>query len=161
MKTILLYANRSVGINSLLLLKTMGYTVVVVTEDDDVASVAEELSVPVINFGSIQYFDYDLFICIHGRKIIPNDWLKENKMINIHPCLHKYKGHNPIKRYIIGKDTDGTVESQWLTEVVDGGEVIHREDFKTPICNTYADFYNVAFVYYTKCLIETLKKVGI
>lgn len=134
----------------------------VITEDEDVEWMARKFGIPILP--SVEYIkklSFDLFLCVHGKKIIANDCLVAGKMINVHPCLFKYKGHNPIKRYILGKDTDATVEAQWLIEEVDGGEVICREDFQTPICNNYADFYNVALIYYYKVLDNLIKILGI
>ena len=162
MKTIILYANRNVGLAALCYLKAKGYDVMVITEDENVEWMARRFGIPVLpNIGYIKKISFDLCLCVHGKKIIPKECLVENKMVNIHPCLYKYKGHNPIKRYIFGQDTDATIEAQWLIEEVDGGDVIWRENFKTPICNNYADFYNVALIYYYKCLEQTLKILGI
>lgn len=161
MKTIILYCNRNVGVAALCYLKARGYDLLVITDkDEDVEWAARKLGVPILpNLDYIHKITFDLFICVHGRKIVEVENLVAGKMVNIHPCLYKYKGHNPIKRYILGKDTDATVEAQWLIEEVDGGEVICKEDFQTPVCSNYADFYNVALIYYYKVLDKVLKIV--
>ena len=158
---IVLYTRRNVGMYCLSHLVALGHDVSVITDDDNVKWLAGRYGCRVIDFDAPQSFE--LFICIHGNKIISKEYLLEgwgnySDFINIHPCLYKYKGHNPIKRYIIGQDTDASVESQDMVVEVDAGDVIHREDFTTPICKTYADFYNVALPYYIKCLDETLNR---
>ena len=153
---IILYTRRNVGMYCLSHLVALGHDVSVITDDADVEWLAGRYFCPLVDLDTMG--EFDLFLCIHGNKIIPKEYLVEGAMCNIHPCLYKFKGHNPIKRYIFGQDTEATVESQWLIEEVDGGDVIHRENFKTPICKTYADFYNVALPYYIKCLDETLNR---
>jgi methionyl-tRNA formyltransferase len=153
---IVLYTRRNVGMYCLSHLVALGHDVSVITDDLRVMWLAERYGCSVVSLDTMG--EFDLFLCIHGNKIIPERYLRDGYMVNIHPCLYKYKGHNPIKRYILGKDTEATVESQWMIEEVDAGDVIHREDFITPICNNYADFYNVAMTYYYKCLDETLNR---
>ena len=153
---IILYSRRNVGLYCLSHLVALGHEVSVITDDLRVMWLAERYGCPIVSIDTMG--GYELFLCIHGHKILPPKYLKDGCMVNIHPCLYKYKGHNPIKRYILGKDTEATVEAQWMIEEVDAGDVIHREDFITPICTNYADFYNVALPYYYRCLDETLNR---
>jgi methionyl-tRNA formyltransferase len=162
---IVLYTRRNVGLYCLSHLVALGHDVDVITDDKNVEWLANRYGCSrVIGMEDINRIGkFELFLCIHGNKIINKDilingWCNYADFVNIHPCLYKYKGHNPIKRYIIGKDTDATVESHYMTDVVDEGEVIHSENFTTPICSNYADFYNVALPYYIKCLDETLNR---
>jgi len=157
MKTIILYCRRNVGLCVLSYLVAKGYEVKVISDDETVLWMAEKLYCEVVTIEKMP--EFDLFICCHGDKIIDKKYLVEGKFINIHPCLYKYPGKNPIGKYILNEDTDGTVESQWLIEEVDGGEVIHKEEFSTPICNSYAAFYNIALPYYLKTLEATLTKL--
>lgn len=156
---VVLYIRRNTGLVALAYLLGFPFKLRVISDDENILWLAKEHEIEITTLETMG--DFDLFICVHGNKIIPKEYLKEGKMINIHPCLYKYRGANPVKRYILGKDTDASVESQWLIEEVDGGEVIHREDFKTPICSTYADFYNIALPFYIKCLNITLNKIGV
>lgn len=153
--TIVLYTRRNVGLLALSHLVAKEHCVKVITDDENVVAMGVSFGVQFVELDTMG--DFDLFICCHGNKIIDKKYLVEKKFINIHPCLYKYKGHNPIKRYIENKDILGSVESQYMIEEVDAGEVIHQEFFETPICQTYADFYNVALPYYAKCLDKTLK----
>jgi methionyl-tRNA formyltransferase len=143
---IVLYANRNVGMVVYFYLLSRGHSVKVITEDVLMIEVADEV-VTLDTMG-----DFDLFICCHGRKIIDSKYLIPGKFLNVHPCLFKYKGHNPIKRYIENKDTLGSVEVQHMVEEVDAGEVIARVEFETPAIETYAEFYNIALPYYIRVL---------
>lgn len=154
MQSIILYANRNTGMLALAYLVAKGFKVKVITEDDLIVENAKYYGAEVVDFDTMG--EFDLFICCHGRRIINKKYLIKGKFINIHPCLYKYKGHNPIRKYIDNLDTIGSVESQWLEEEVDGGKVLIREEFMTPVCDDYADFYNVAYPYYLKCLEKTL-----
>jgi methionyl-tRNA formyltransferase len=134
-----------------------GFKVKVITEDALIRRCARYYNVEIITFETMG--EFDLFICCHGRKIIPNKYLIEGKFINIHPCLYKYKGHNPIKRYIKNEDTVGSVECQFMVEEVDAGEIINQQFFNTPVATSYAVFYNIAWPYYLECVDETLRRL--
>lgn len=160
--TIILYANRNTGVLVLAHLVALGHHVKVITEDPLMEEMAgrywfdEYTRVPVVTLETMGKFD--LFICCHGRKIIDAKYIVPGKFVNIHPCLFKYKGHNPIKRYIANGDTRGSVESHIMTEAVDEGEVINSQFFDTPVVSSYAEFYNIAYPYYIRCVDETLKR---
>lgn len=135
-------------------LVAQGYDIEVITEDDNVKTLAGYYNLPIVTFDTMG--EYDLFICCHGRKIIDKKYMTD-RMINIHPCLYKYKGHNPIKRYIANKDKRGSVEAQWMIEEVDAGDVIYREEFDTGQVHNYAEFYNIAAPHYFSVIHNTLK----
>lgn len=156
-RVIILYTRRNVGMYCLSYLVSKGFVVKVITDDDHVKWLAGNLDCDLIDFESIGNFD--LFICIHGNKIIEESILNKGMFINIHPCLFKYKGHNPIRKYIKNGDTLGSVESQKMILEVDSGDVIHQEFFHTNKCNTYAEFYNEALPYYFMVLSKTLEKI--
>jgi methionyl-tRNA formyltransferase len=159
MKTIITYCRRNVGMAILPFLVAKGYGVKVISDDETVLWMADSLGLEIVTLDSMG--EFDLFLCVHGNKIIDKKYLVDKKFVNVHPCLYKYKGHNPIRRYILGKDTDGTVESHFMTEVVDEGEVIIEVGFETPICKTYADFYNVALKHYFFVIDKTLEALDI
>ena len=153
---IVFYGRRNVGMLVLTYLVAKGHSVKVIS-DDVVAETAKIFNCPVVNFENMG--EFDLFICCHGSKIIDKKYLIKGKFINLHPCLYKYKGHSPIKRYIENKDESGSVECQWMIEEVDAGEVIHQEFFETPKVTTFAEFYNIALPYYLKAIDKALEKI--
>lgn len=157
MKKLILYCRRNVGMYCLSFLVSLGYSVKVITDDENIQWLANVLGCEETTMEEMGD-DYDLFICVHGNKIIPKKYLSD-RMVNIHPCLFKYKGQNPIKRYIFNEDTEGSVESHWIVEEVDAGEVIHQEFFTTPPVSDFASYYNLALPFYFKCVDRTLKIV--
>ncbi len=156
--TIILYCRRNVGLIALSYFVAKGHTVRVMTDDDNVKWLARSLGCPMVE-GVNAMGRFDFLFCVHGNKILETKYLAEKKTINIHPCLFKYPGHNPIKRYIENGDTLGSVESQYMIEEVDAGPVIHQEMFSTPVCHNYADFYNVALPFYYKVLDKTMEVI--
>jgi methionyl-tRNA formyltransferase len=159
MKTIILYGRRNTGMIVLLYLLAKGFKVKVITDDVDIINLARIFGVFIISFETMG--EFNLFICCHGQSIIPKKYLQKGKMINIHPCLRWYPGHNPIQKYINNKNTIGSVEVQYLIEKVDAGELICAEVFKTPVCHTHQDFYNLALHYYPKVLDNALKLLNV
>ena len=156
MKTIVLYANRNVGLIAMTLLLAKGYKVKVMTEDGDVWWLATELGLEIVSLDTMG--DCDLFLSVHGRRIIPMKYLEDCIAINVHPCL-KYKGVNPVKRYIENKDTQATIDAHIMIEKADEGAVIYSEHFETPIINSYAEFYNLALPFYFRAINYTIEKV--
>lgn len=155
MKTIILYCNRNVGVASLCYLRAKGYKIKVITDEDkNVQWMAEILKCPEINIEHIPYHPHNLFICIHGRKIIPKELL-HNKMINIHPT--EYNGHNPVSKYIENGDTVSLLRAMRMTEKVDEGEGIDSVVFVTGCIKTYAEYYNIALIHYYRILESILK----
>lgn len=153
---IVFYGKRNVGMVVLTYLVAKGHSVKVIS-DDIVAETAKMLGCPIVNFETMG--EFDLFICCHGSKIIDKKYLVDGKFLNIHPCLYKYKGHSPIRRYIENKDESGSVEVQYMIEEVDGGAVIHQEFFETPKVTTFAEFYNLALPYYLRAINKALEKI--
>lgn len=154
---ILLYTRRNTGVIALSLLVALGHNVSVITDDDNVRRLAKELNCPEIKLED----DWisDLLLSVHGNRIIPEEKLSKQISINVHPVLFKYKGHNPIKRYIDNKDKMGSVAAHYMVAEVDAGKVICEQFFMTGVVKTYAEFYNTALPYYVSVIIETLKIV--
>jgi hypothetical protein len=151
---IVLYARRNTGMACLAYLKGRGHKVIVISDDKDVLWMAKALGCSEIKLYHLPYHPHDLFICIHGDKIIPKEHLHIN-MVNLHPT--KYNGHNPVKKFINNGDTDGCVRAIKMIEEVDAGDLLHQENFEVPLCQTYAEYYNVALPHYFK----TLEKLGV
>lgn len=156
MSKIILYTRRNVGMITLSYLKGLSHKVVLISEDSDILWLAKSLNVGAIKIEHLPYHPHDLFLCVHGDKIIPKEYLHDY-MVNIHPT--KYNGHNPVKKYIANQDTDGCIRAMKMIEEVDAGELIHKENFITPVCSNYADFYNIAFPYYFKTIKTVLDKI--
>lgn len=162
-KTIILYGKRNTGFNALMYLVAKGYNVKVADESDlTVLSLARDLGCPVVSTNlELTIGQFGLFLCVHGTRIIEDEYLKNGLFVNIHPCLDKYKGANPIKRYLKNKDEIGSVSSHFMTSEIDGGEIIHTESFATGKISTFQEFYDAAAPFYWLTIKRTLEKLGI
>jgi len=153
---VVFYGKRNTGVLVLLYLIGRGFEISVIPEDKMVLDIADYFKLPIVSLDKMGVFD--LFICCHGNKIIPKEYLIQDKFINIHPCI-RYKGHDPIKRYIENEDTEASIDSHYMTERVDEGELIKSIKFTTPIVRSYAEFYNIAYQHYITCIHETLQSL--
>lgn len=158
MTRIVLYARRNTGLVSLMYLQALGYEIKVISDDENIREVATRFGLPLVTFDTMEVFD--LFLCVHGDRIVPMKYLQGKLGVNVHPMLGKYDGRDPIARYLKNFDTNGWVGTHIMTSEVDKGEVVHMEPFKTPLCLNYSDFYNVALPFYVKAIEATLKKLG-
>ena len=166
MKTIVLFTRRNVGLISLSYLIARGYKVYVISDDADVLWLA--LSLGVIARPHIKYLkdlgDFDMVMSVHWHKVIPVEYFNGKPAINIHPLLHlgdRYKGRNPVLKYIESNETVGGISAHYMTEIPDEGDIIATETFVTGNINDYASFYNIAFPFYFKAIDGALKKLGI
>lgn len=157
MKTIILYGRRNTGLIALSMLVALGYEVRVITDCGKIKWLATILNCEVIDEEKIGQFD--LLLSVHWHKKVEQNILDKGICVNVHPMLGVYNGHNPIKRYIDNKDTDANVCSHYMTDEFDKGELIYEVGFETPVCKTYADFYNVAMPFYYMLIDRTLKIV--
>lgn len=167
---IIFYGGRQAGVVALLTVLALKHEVVcVVAVDEPVESVAYGLGLNVKapkNVNSDEFVDYletlnaDLFLCCHGRQIIKSRLLNRYKAINVHPCLYKYKGAEPITRMLADGEKRASVAVHWMTETVDEGGVI-VENFKEIESNTVLGVYNELYPLYSKSLIDAFKVVNV
>ncbi|MFH1077787.1 MAG: formyltransferase family protein [Patescibacteria group bacterium] len=163
---IVYYGGRQSGVVGLLTLMALGHKVVcVVPVDDPVESVALAHGLNVQkpkNVNLDEFVDYldglgaDLFVCCHGRQIIKARLLNRYKAINVHPCLYKYKGADPISRVLADGEKRISVAVHWMTEFVDRGETI-VELFKERENDTVIGVYKELYPLYSRSLVEALK----
>ncbi len=164
---IVFYGARQAGMISLLTLLALKYKVVcVIPVDNPVERVAENLNLNIKKPKDINkknFVDYllnlkpDLLICCHGRQILKKEILAIPS-INLHPCLYKYPGANPIGRLLESGDKRASVATHWMTEAVDKGEVI-VEKFLDVKGSNVIEVYNELYPLYSEVLTKTLKKI--
>ena len=157
MKTIIFYGRTQVGSVVLSYLVAKGYRVKVIPEDDIVRSLCRFYELEIVTLDTMG--EFDLFVCCHGEKIIPEGYLQDKKFINMHSCLWKYKGKDPINRYIVNKDTEASIESHYMVKEVDAGEVIARVPFTTPVVKTHGEYFNIALPHYYKCIDQAIRVI--
>lgn len=156
-KTIVFYGRTQVGSVVLSYLVARGFTVKVIPEDQLLYRMCEYYGLEITTLDTMG--EFDLFICCHGAKIIPARYLIPGKFVNMHSCLWKYKGKDPISRYIANEDTKASIESHFMVEKVDAGEVLVRVLFDTPVVKTHGEYFNLALPYYYECVDRTIKKL--
>lgn len=157
MKAVVLFGRRNTGLIALSLLVAKGYVVKVISDGKDILWLAATLGCEIVDMDSMG--EFDLVLSVHWNKIIPVEYFNNKPAINIHPCLSKYPGKDPISKYIKNMDMVGSVSSHWMIEKADAGEVIYEEYFPTPLCINHSDFYNVALPVYFRVIDETLKRL--
>lgn len=156
---------RQAGCVGLLSLLASGCNVLaVVAYDDFVKMLAEQLKIP--TFASIKdknfvkiVEDSDILVSVHGREIVPPNILKipSKGCINVHPCLYRYKGADPIGRLLKDKNTKASVGVHYMEEKVDAGKVIIEEFVDVSGKKTVDEVYNELYPYYATTLLKALK----
>ena len=138
----------------------------VVAYDDLVKQLAKKLNLP--TFSSIKDDEFiklvnksDLLVSVHGREIVPIEILKipPRGCINVHPCLYKYKGANPVERLLRDNNTRASVGVHYMVEKVDAGEVIVEKFVDVSCKNTVGEVYNELYPYYALAIIEAIDKI--
>lgn len=130
----------------------------VVAEDKLIKRTARNFNLNIINYESLEKTKFDLLISVGIMKIIPKNILSNGKCINFHPCLYKYKGLKPVKRLIDAGLKKASVGCHYMTEDIDGGEVI-LEKFIEVKGKTEPAVYNELYILYSEVLIDLLKKL--
>ena len=122
----------------------------VIPEDDIVRTVADQFNIKIIEKGQVndkivadivKKDKIDLFVCCHGKRIIKDNILGSCECINVHPCLYKYKGAEPISRLIKDDNTKASVAVHKMTDKVDDGDVM-IELFKDVELDSVVSVYN-------------------
>lgn len=156
---IILYCNRNVGMVALSHLVSLGHEASVISEDEAIFWLANRLGCGKLQLDE-EWDNFDLFFCVHGRRIIPAEKLVTGKFVNIHPCLQEgHKGHNPVKRFLESGGKFASISSLYMTEKVDEGAIIETVTFDTKNAKSYAEFYNEAFKHYYFLIDATLNKI--
>jgi folate-dependent phosphoribosylglycinamide formyltransferase PurN len=101
----------------------------------------------------------DLLISVHGREIISKGLLDLPRLggINVHPCLYRYKGINPVGRLLSDGCSKASVGVHRMTENVDQGEVLVEEFVDVSGKRSVDEIYNVLYPYYSIALLKALK----
>lgn len=168
---IIFYGGKQAGMVALLTLLVQKQEIVcVVPVDDIVAGIAGCLKLNIKKVDDINdsnFVDYlrklepDLFFCCHGRQIIKKPLLKLAQSINLHPCLYKYKGKDPIIRLLADQEKKASVGAHFMVEKVDDGPALVEEFIETN-GKTPAEVYNDLYPLYalvTKKVLERLEKL--
>ena len=164
---IIFYGGKQAGTVALLTLLARGEEVVcVIPVDETVEETAKRFELNIKKIKDInekEFVDYlkslkpDLLVCCHGRQILKEDLLSIG-CINLHPCLYKYKGADPIVRLLADKETRASVGVHWMRKEVDEGEVI-VERFLEVDGSGVVEVYNQLYPLYSQALVEALNRI--
>lgn len=103
----------------------------------------------------------DLLVSVHGREIVrPHQLAMFKDAINVHPCLWKYPGADPVRRLIRDYGTKASVGCHRMTAEVDGGEVLAEEFIELKSANFIDEVYNQLYSLYPRVLLAALRKLG-
>jgi len=135
----------------------------IVAYDENVEMISKELHIPTFNtIYDKEFVEHlaksDLLISIHGKEIVPENLLSLPKIgcINVHPCLYKYKGRDPIIKLLKDGETKASVGVHWMTGSIDSGQVIAEEFVDVTGLKNVTDVYNALYPYYSFVLLKTL-----
>jgi methionyl-tRNA formyltransferase len=158
-------AGRQAGCVGLLTLAAAGADVrLVVAYDEIVMRLAGELDLPSVP--SIAAPDIaatlgccDLLVSVHGREIVPPALLARPALgaINVHPCLSRYKGRDPIGRLLADGHSRASVGVHVMTERVDEGPVLAEEFVDVTGCTTHDAVYNRLYPSYATTLLKAVR----
>lgn len=137
----------------------------VASKDENASIICNEFNIPF--FETIYNKNFmnnlkksDLFIGVHGREIVSKEVLNLVNCINVHPCLYKYKGSNPIDRLLEDGTSKASVGVHYMTEKIDSGNVIIEEFVDVNGLNTVVEIYNKLYPFYFLALSKTLDMIG-
>jgi len=169
---IVFYGNKQAGMIGLLTALAMGKEVVEVWED-------EGFGIPGLNWLPIKRrkiysrsdlmllgsdVEADLLLCIHGRKIVPEETLQKFKYggVNLHPFLDKYPGSRPVARALLARERIASVYAHQMTSEVDKGEIVAYATTQIPTIDEHPDLdvvhiYNHLYPLYALVTSEVLK----
>jgi methionyl-tRNA formyltransferase len=139
----------------------------VIAYDEELRGVAQALGIQV--FPSISapavhdsLAGADLLISVHGREIVPTALLKLPRLggINVHPCLYAYKGANPVGRLLEDRNVRASVGVHFMTDQLDGGDVVVERFVDVTGETTACDVYNRLYPHYAIALVDALRRVS-
>lgn len=169
---VLFYGGRQAGAAALFAVKAFGCKILgVFAEDEIVASAADSLGLKkfgkqlLSDPGFVKGLGSDLLVCCHGRKIIKKDVLDAPAIgcINIHPMLFRFKGADPVGRWLEAGSRKASVGVHWMTEEVDGGKVVLEKFCLLEEPKSYlsrAEVYNALYPLYSESTFLALKTIA-
>jgi len=160
--------SKQAGCIGLLTLAAAGCTIeAVVAYDSFVLNLAGLLHIR--DFASIKQGEMeellahsDLLVSVHGREIVPKELFRLPRLgsINVHPCLYRYKGANPIARLLQDGCTQASVGVHRMTENIDEGEVLVEEFVDVEGSRSAEEVYNVLYPFYAIVLLKAIDKLS-
>ncbi len=139
----------------------------IVAYDENVEMVSKEFKIPLfetIHNGKFlkKLSQADLLICVHGKEIVPEEILNLPKInsINVHPCLYKYRGKNPVERLLKDGNAKASVGVHYMTKKIDAGKIIAEEFVNVSEIENVEAVYNILYPYYSLSLSIAIDKIN-
>lgn len=108
----------------------------------------------------VQSYKPDLVVLAGFMRILTPVFTQNIKAINLHPSLlPKYKGANAIEESFASSDKEGGISVHWVSEELDGGEVIAQKSFLKSDDETLASFTCKIKELEYELLPETITKI--
>jgi len=127
----------------------------VVPYDDITRKLAVSLGLNCYNFTLAPKDDF--LLCVHGRDIVKDI---PEVAINIHPCLYKFKGKDPIGQLLASGERMASVGAHRMTSKIDEGEVLAEEFIDIGDSKTRTEVYNLLYPLYPIVILKALRRVG-
>jgi len=166
MNTCLMIGKQAGVIGFLTTLASKNTISAVVAYDNDTEMMAKQWEIPTFKtINDKEFLDYlkksDILISIHGREIVSKEIIKIPKYgcINVHPCLYKYKGKEPVKKMLEDGVTKASVGIHWMTEKIDSGDIIIEEFVDVNGLKNEIEIYNMLYPYYSSILFKALELI--
>ncbi|MDD2357089.1 MAG: phosphoribosylglycinamide formyltransferase [Thiovulaceae bacterium] len=108
----------------------------------------------------IQSYEPDLVVLAGFMRILTSVFTQNIKAINLHPALlPKHKGAKAIEESFGSSDTMGGISVHWVSEELDGGEVISQKSFLKSEDETLESFTRKIKELEYELLPETITKI--
>ncbi|KKL63593.1 hypothetical protein LCGC14_2173530 [marine sediment metagenome] len=167
MTDVVYFGGKQAGCVGLLTVLSFGCTVKgVVSYDVLMSNLASALGYKV--YDTIKHPDVaelltesDLLVSVHCREIVPQSLLDLPRLgsMNVHPCLYKYKGSDPIQRLLKDGGKIASVGIHRMTAVLDAGEVLTELYVNVEGKKSEEEIYNTLYPYYSLAILESLKRI--
>ena len=108
----------------------------------------------------IKSYKPDLVVLAGFMRILTPVFTKNIKSINLHPSLlPKHKGANAIEESFESGDKECGISVHWVSEELDGGEVIEQQSFLRAEDETIESFYKKIKELEYELLPKTISKI--
>ena len=134
----------------------------VIPADFGVERTARELGLVVLpdTRALLRWQPNGVFLSVHLVEIVKPDLLGLfDHLINLHPCLPKYPGLDPIQRWLAAGETEANVSAHRMEKQVDAGEITDVERVEiadSPV--TPAEVYLRLYPLYVSVALRTLRR---
>lgn len=109
-----------------------------------------------VNIVTLEEIKNEIIICAGYKKIILKDFLKKNRIINIHySLLPKYRGYHSTVWAILNNEEFLGATIHLMNENIDDGDIIFQYKVKNEIDKTSYDY----MIEFNKCIEENIYEV--